>query len=128
MRKDDGWVSMRLVEARVQMQLCDSLPGPTSIRSHSPIGFPLGQAIGAVAMQKAGSPVLIPDHTASLTELRSPVTEDIVPQLDEITMLGVVRVSESPGELATNWLLSSGQRVWIRRQNGEWEVLGNRLR
>lgn len=54
--------------------------------------------MNTIAVESAGSPVLVPDHTASLPEFRSPIIKDVVLQLDKIAVLGVVRVSKSPGE------------------------------
>jgi len=61
-----------------------------------------GCRLHIAVLQSACSPSLIPQLSAGLSELASPLAEDSFLQSDEITMLNVHRVCESPREFSAD--------------------------
>jgi hypothetical protein len=62
-------------------------------------------AIGtpALSVQSAGSPTLIEDLSAGLSQFRPPLSETSLLQPHEIAVLRVVRISKAPWKLSAHW-------------------------
>lgn len=68
-------------------------------------------------LQPACSPSLVPLFAACFAELGSPLAEDAFPESDEVAVLWVVRIRETPWKLAADDI----RLVWIRRDDAQWE-------
>ena len=71
------------------------------------LAFSWSTAIGAGALpvQSAGSPSLVKDLPAGLSQFRAPLSETGLLQLHKVTMVWIVRISKAPWKLSADWAL-----------------------
>jgi hypothetical protein len=85
---------------------------PLRLMLSSPLPFHVSM------LEPARPPTFIPEFSAGLSELATPFTENSFLESDEVAMLNIVWISETPRELAADhtWFID------IRTQDGEREV------